>query len=424
MAEAPSGTPNLLEWSGTKRDQLREGPEEMPAHRSASKAAMDRSGQAVVLGGGVAGMLAARVLGDTFDQVTIIERHAHYLGGGVESGPQDDRPSSAPGLAQVLSERARPQLERLFPDLSAELTADGAAIVVPSRPPRPTAALELGEDRDGARLQFTQRFIQRHLSRRLTSLDAIATLQGCDAVGLVSDGDRCVGVRILPRSHSAAARSIPADLVVDAMGIGSRLCVWLDDIWRIRIPSEREEVTAPYASRVYRLPAGSLPDAVVLDHRPPHSCRAMIMAVEDGNHLVTVACPGGSPLSGDQFNALAGTLAPPTLAKAIAGGRPLGPVTAATPARIRRRRFDRVTHLPAGVVAIGGSVCSFDPFYAQDFGVAVLEAAALEGIVGDQHRSGDGSHSIDLPRRYFHAVTQILDSAWDAGRSSVQGTIR
>ena len=224
---------------------------------------MDRSGQAVVLGGGMAGMLAARVLADTFEQVTIIERHTQDLADSMESRTQDDRPGAAPALAQVLSERARPQLERLFPDLSAELMADGAAVAQPVGPPRPTTSSELRADRDGARLQFTKQFIQRHLSRRLTSLDAIATLRGRDAVGVVSDGGRCVGVQILPRTHSAAARSIPADLVVDAMGAGSRLCVWLDDIWRIRIPSEREQITAHYASRMYRLPVGSLPDVVV-----------------------------------------------------------------------------------------------------------------------------------------------------------------
>jgi 2-polyprenyl-6-methoxyphenol hydroxylase-like FAD-dependent oxidoreductase len=381
---------------------------------------MDRSGQAVVLGCGLAGMLAARVLVDTFEQVTVIERHAHDLAGSTGSVPQDDRPGAAPALAQFLSERARPQLERLFPDLPAELTADGAAVVVPFSKPRPT---EIGEDRGGIRLQFTQRFIQRHLSRRLTPLDAIATLHGCDAVGLVSDGGRCVGVQILPRSHSAAARSIPADLVVDAMGTGSRLCVWLDDVWRIRIQSEREQITAPYASRVYRLPAGSPLDAVVVDPRPAHPYRTVIMAVEDGNSLVTVACPDSSPLNGHLFNQLVSTLVSPTIATAIARARPVGPVSAATSARIRRRRFDRARHLPAGVVALGGSVCSFDPCYGQDFDVAVLEAAALGRVLGDQRRY-DGSHSIELPRQYFRAVSQILDSTCDTDGPSVRRTVR
>jgi ketosteroid isomerase-like protein len=52
---------------------------------------MDRSGQAVVLGDGMAGMLTARVVADTFGQVRIIERHAHGLVGTTGSRPQDDR---------------------------------------------------------------------------------------------------------------------------------------------------------------------------------------------------------------------------------------------------------------------------------------------------------------------------------------------
>jgi hypothetical protein len=153
----------------------------------------------------MAGPLAARVLADTFEQVTIIERHAHNVVGSTGSGSQDDRPGAALARAQVLSERTRPQLERLFPDLSAELTADGAAIVAPFSQPRPTAGSVFGADRVGTRLQFTQRFIQRHLSRRLTSLDAVATLHGCDAVGLVSEGGRCIGTD--PAAKSQRGRS-------------------------------------------------------------------------------------------------------------------------------------------------------------------------------------------------------------------------
>ena len=119
---------------------------------------MDRSGQAVVLGGGMAGMLAARVLADTFEQVTIIERHTQDVADSMESRTQDDRPGAAPALAQVLSERARP-LERLFPDLSTELMADGARAgwatapftSIPSRcrdgPAQATRAPGLGQPR-------------------------------------------------------------------------------------------------------------------------------------------------------------------------------------------------------------------------------------------------------------------------------------
>jgi heterodisulfide reductase subunit A-like polyferredoxin len=45
---------------------------------SNSHGSEELSGQALVLGGGMAGMLAARVLVDTFEQVMIIERHLNH----------------------------------------------------------------------------------------------------------------------------------------------------------------------------------------------------------------------------------------------------------------------------------------------------------------------------------------------------------
>jgi hypothetical protein len=223
----------------------------------------------------MAGMLAARVLADTFEQVTIIERHV-------------DRSVPPPALAQVFSEPARSQLERLFPGLSAELTADGAAVGVPVSQQGPTRPIP-GAKRGSARLQFTQRFLERHLSRRLSTLDAIVMLSGCDAVGLVRDGQRCVGAQVLSRSRSAAARTVPADLLVDAMGTGSRLSLWLTELCGTQIPIEQQEARLRCASRLYRLPKGALLDAaVVLDRSPRAPCGAILMAVEADQHLGTI----------------------------------------------------------------------------------------------------------------------------------------
>ena len=61
----------------------------------------------------MAGMLAARVLADTFEQVTIIERHDH-LADTPASDRQDDQYVTSAALAQVLADPARAQLEGLF----------------------------------------------------------------------------------------------------------------------------------------------------------------------------------------------------------------------------------------------------------------------------------------------------------------------
>jgi ribulose 1,5-bisphosphate synthetase/thiazole synthase len=203
------------------------------------------NGQAVVLGGGLAGLLAARVLADTFEEVMIIERH--------------ESPVAQQVLPQVLSDHARTQLDELFAGLSSELVANGASTAV------------------DARLQFTQEFIHRHLSHRLNSFDGVVIQYGCDAVGLVSWGGRWVGVHVLPRSRSAAARTIPTDLVVDAMGAQSRLCRWVNDLWRIHVPNDQQMITH-YASRLYQLRDGSLPAATTIDLWPARPYRAAVMA--------------------------------------------------------------------------------------------------------------------------------------------------
>jgi flavin-dependent dehydrogenase len=301
------------------------------------------NGQAVVLGGGLAGLLAARVLADKFEEVMIIERH--------------ESPVAQQVLPQVLSDQARTQLDELFAGLSSELVADGASTAV------------------DARLQFTQEFIHRHLSHRLNSFDGVVIQYGCDAVGLVSCGGRCVGVHVLPRSRSAAARTIPTDLVVDAMGAQSRLCRWVNDLWRIHVPSDQQMITH-YASRLYQLRDGLLPAATTIDLRPARPYRAAVMAVENGQHVMTIAGPTSPPRDGDQFDHLLRNLLPQQVAATIAGAQSAGPVITFASARIRRP-FDYADRLPPNVVALGDSLCSFDPLEGWGFEAAVLEAGRL-----------------------------------------------
>ena len=78
---------------------------------------------AVVVGGGVAGLLAARVLADHFERVTVLERDRF-----------PDTPSARRGAPQarhvhVLLHRGLLALETLFPGVSSELTTAGASLL-------------------------------------------------------------------------------------------------------------------------------------------------------------------------------------------------------------------------------------------------------------------------------------------------------
>ena len=244
----------------------------MPEHRDAPQA-IELSGHAVVLGGGIAGLLAAGVLADYFELVMIIERRSKDSVGTAAATPASDRSTIPAAAAQILSNATQWQLERLFSGLSAELNADDAAPGLRTR------------------LQFSQRSIEHHLVRRLTGVDNVASLVGCDAAGLIRDGDRCVGARVLPRTRSAAVRTVPAELVVDAMGAGSRTCRWLADTWDTRVPIER--LSAGQLAE----PAGTFTRTLHLRRRFDHAERLPGGIIALGGSLCSLGSRWGQSLN-------------------------------------------------------------------------------------------------------------------------------
>ena len=75
---------------------------------------------AVIIGGSITGLLAARVLADHFKQVTVIERDTY---------PVDPKPRSGVPQARflhVLLHRGQLILEDMFPGLTDELVSHGA----------------------------------------------------------------------------------------------------------------------------------------------------------------------------------------------------------------------------------------------------------------------------------------------------------
>src|SRR5678815_4388307 len=98
------------------------------AMNTSSKRQADLDGQAqgrhaVVLGGSLAGLLAAQVLADHFDEVTLIERDVLADKAEVRRGiPQANH-------VHGLLLRGREVLEEFFPGLQAEMMADGVPLV-------------------------------------------------------------------------------------------------------------------------------------------------------------------------------------------------------------------------------------------------------------------------------------------------------
>lgn len=364
------------------------------------------SNQAVVLGASMAGLLAARVLAERFEQVVVIERDVLPPAGEHRRGVPHGR------HVHGLHPRGREILEELFPGFTATLTADGAVCGdVLGNARWQLSGHQLAQADIGLPGVFASRpFLEGHLRTMVARLPAVRLLQDTAVCGLTVTADKqaVTGAEVRTASEGPPAR-IPARLVVDATGRGSRIPVWLGELGYQRPAQERVEIGLGYATRTYRLRPGALGgDRLILTAGTPANPRMAALAVtEGGRHILTVGgiCGDYPPADPAGFDAFVATLPSADIAVAIAGAEPLDdPVPFRFPASVRHR-YERLPGFPAGLLVIGDAVCSFNPVYGQGMTVAAAQAMILRGLLARQ--------VVPDARRYFRAITAAIDPPWD-----------
>jgi 2-polyprenyl-6-methoxyphenol hydroxylase-like FAD-dependent oxidoreductase len=362
--------------------------------------------QAVVLGASMAGLLAARVLADRFERVVVIERDVLPPAGTHRRGVPQGR------HLHGLHPRGQEIIEELFPGFTASLTASGAV-----------SGDILGDARwqlSGHQLRkadiglpgvlASRPFLEGHVRAMVQALPAVRFLEDCAVSGLAVTEDKQTVTGVQVRGPAAGAPAhVPAGLVVDATGRGSRTPVWLAGFGYHPPAQERVEVGLGYATRIYRLRPGAMDgDLLILTAGTPANPRAgFLAATEGGRHMLTIAGMGGSypPTDPAGFGAFVAALPSGDIAAAIAGAEPLDdPVPFRFPASVRHR-YERLTAFPAGLLVIGDAVCSFNPVYGQGMTVAAAQAMILRGLLARR--------TVPDARGYFRAIAAPIDVAWD-----------
>jgi 2-polyprenyl-6-methoxyphenol hydroxylase-like FAD-dependent oxidoreductase len=366
-----------------------------------------RAEHAVVVGASVAGLLAARVLSDHYDRVTVIDRDR------LPEGVADRRAIPQGRHAHSLLPHGQDCLEELLPGSFDELMAGGAVACRRLDDMRlVVGGHELVRISAGGHSVYASRpFFEAHIRGRVLGLPNVDVREGCDVLALTAtpDGARVTGVCVMSREDGAAAEAVEADLVVAATGRGARVPAWLEELGHPRPVEERVDVDMSYASRHVRLPADGLHgDGMLLVSASAEQPRALfVFPQEGGRYIVSTGGFGAEhqpPTDPDALAEYAAEAAPADLRDLLREAEPLDdPVTQRFPSDVRRR-YDLLESIPDGLVVTGDAVCSFNPTYGQGMTVAAAEAVALRDCLAE------GSE--DIGRRHLAAAAPVVDHAW------------
>lgn len=360
---------------------------------------------ALVIGAGIAGLCAARTLADRFEQVLVLDRDE------LPDAAVPRRGVTQGGHGHVLLVSGQRALSQLFPGLMDELVEAGGVRFDPGTelsfyrfgsiwPPLPSE-LRL--------VTFSRPLLELAIRRRVAALPGVSLREAVSVAALQGADGRVTGARL------DDGEVIETDLIIDCTGRGARSNHWLTALGFPAPRVSEVKVGVGYATRFYRRSPGDLAEgsAVFSLPSPPEDKRAgLALPVEDDRWLISL---GGwhddFPRDLPAFEKHARELPHPGIARLVERCEPLTDLSVVHYPASRRRYFEELSEVPGGYLALGDSICSFNPIYGQGMTCAALEAVELGRLLDSSTGSGSGLGQ-ELSRRYYQQAARIVATPW------------
>jgi 2-polyprenyl-6-methoxyphenol hydroxylase-like FAD-dependent oxidoreductase len=370
---------------------------------------------AVVLGTGMAGLLAARVLSDYYGKVTLVERDM------LADSPMQRRGVPQGRHLHGLLSRGSQIMEQLFPGLLDDLSASGAQVIddgdlsrvhTQIGPYRLDRTHRFADPSALVTYQASRPLLEFHIRQRVAALANVAFLDGHDVIEPTAPtSDRISGVLVVDRANGVSS-VLNADLVVDAMGRAARTPAVLDNLGYGRPPELQSTSRATYFSQFLKMTDVGFAEKLVMVQPREDAALGGLIAYEDDTWILTVGGVKDGDVPPADLNGMlvrAAEFAPPHVLQALRSARPLGEVAAYRHSTAVWRRYDQMSRLPAGLLVIGDALCTLNPVHGQGMTVAALQALALR----DTLAGGE----LDIPRRFFRAAAEVIGPTWAMNRA-------
>jgi 2-polyprenyl-6-methoxyphenol hydroxylase-like FAD-dependent oxidoreductase len=352
------------------------------------------------------------VLSDVFDKVTIIERDAYPSAPDFRQGVPQAR------HVHNLLARGLREFESFFPGFESRMRERGAVSVESGWD---TATLWAHGWARRAHTGLWQLYASRPLIEGTVlelcrGLPNVTFLERTEVSALRATGGSqryCTGVEVRTR-NDGQARTLDADLVVDASGAHSKSGEWLQQL-DVTVPEDEiVEAYSGYGSRWFASDQAWPSDWwwKVLFLRlatPEWPYFVGFFPIENQRWLLSyIGVNKSYPPRGEaDFASAVEHLATPVVHQMVRRMEPISPVYSSRATRNRWRHYERWRTPLGRFIAIADAACSFNPRFGQGMSAATVSARLLQ-----QSLAKYGTADSRMPRAFFAAQARFQRTPW------------
>jgi 2-polyprenyl-6-methoxyphenol hydroxylase-like FAD-dependent oxidoreductase len=368
--------------------------------------------RAIVIGGSIAGLMAARVLSHHFEKVLIVERDP--IGNGATSHKSVPQGYHAHGLmlgGLRVASRLYPGFEDKLQMLGAIKVRAGEEFVILTPAGRSYSFGGAVKEPRYLGLDFYQqsRGLLEDCFRRCTLETPNIEFRAECAVG----GLDCREGMVRGAFCADDAISLQADLVVDAGGRGSHAPRWLRDLGFTAPHETSIGVDFAYSTAKFQIPGYSARERGFYAIGPgPAYPRAAFLGENDGGWILSVGGRFGDypPVDDDGFRSFLKGLHAPQIYEMISDAERISEIRHYRFPTSLLRHYELLSEFPERFITIGDSIASFNPLYAQGMTSAALQAEVLADLLGEGPTRT--SSLTGLPRAFFARAAKVVTTPW------------